>query len=239
MKYAATRTAPKSLDDGIKPPTKKRKRGQDDPTAAAAKDTPSMPTIMPGERLADFSARVNQALPLSGLNRKGVKVPGIKERRTKIERKITRMQDLWREEEARRKEREEEARDLEEEAEAERWADGAATTPLAQLENEVAAATGGQSKRARRGGKADDDDDPWAVLKETRERPKGLHDVVQAPPNFKKVPRELFKVKNGARVDVANVPKSAGSLRRREELGDARKSIIESYRALMDKKSAA
>jgi hypothetical protein len=51
------------------------------------------------------------------------------------------------------------------------------------------------------------------------------------------IPREKFKVKNGARADVADVPNAAGSLARREELGAERKNIIEAYR-LMRKASA-
>jgi hypothetical protein len=60
-----------------------------------------------------------------------------------------------------------------------------------------------------------------------------LHDVVQAPPTFERVPREIFKVKNGAKVNVGNVPTSAGSLRKREELGAERQTIIDTYRKMM------
>lgn len=79
-----------------------------------------------------------------------------------------------------------------------------------------------------------DDEDPWKVLEAKREKPKGLHDVVQAPPELKPV-REKFKTKkmNGAKVDVDNVPGKSGSLARREELGQARKDVIERYRAMM------
>jgi hypothetical protein len=57
--------------------------------------------------------------------------------------------------------------------------------------------------------------------------------VVTAPPTFDRVPREVFKVKNGARVNVGNVPTSAGSLMRREQLGEERMTIIDTYRKLM------
>jgi hypothetical protein len=46
-------------------------------------------------------------------------------------------------------------------------------------------------------------------------------------------PREVFKIRGGARVDVANVPNAVGSLRRREELATERKNIVEEYRRLM------
>ena len=66
------------------------------------------------------------------------------------------------------------------------------------------------------------------MLKQRREAPKGLHDVVQAPPKFGRLPKVLFK---GAK--VGDVPKAAGSLRRREELGETRAEIIKSYRSMM------
>jgi hypothetical protein len=65
---------------------------------------------------------------------------------------------------------------------------------------------------------------------------KNVHDVVAAPPTFTKVPREIFKVKNGAKVVVNNVPSAVGSLRKREELGEERKTIIDTYRELMAKR---
>ena len=84
----------------------------------------------------------------------------------------------------------------------------------------------------------DDDDDPWAKLN-TRERaakPINPLEVVQAPPEALAKPREIFRVRRGvggAQVDVANIPAAAGSLRRREELAEERKSIVEEYRRLM------
>lgn len=86
-------------------------------------------------------------------------------------------------------------------------------------------------------GETGDDDDPWAELKAKREAPKGLHDVAQAPPSLKKV-RQKFKVKDGAKVQVVDVPNAAGSLKRREELSDARKEVIERYRAMMGRGGA-
>lgn len=59
---------------------------------------------------------------------------------------------------------------------------------------------------------------------------QGVHDVVLAPPTLK----EKFKVsRNGAGMDVANTPTKAGSLSRREELSNARRAVIEQYRAMM------
>ncbi len=203
------------LDDGNRKSNKNTKRLRDELAEVAPVTTkPEVLTILPGEGMSDFSARVNQALPLAGTNRKDNRQPGLKERQTRTERKMQKMQADWRKDEARRKEKEEEAQDVAEEEDA---------------ENFTAATAVGSRKRRR----SSLDDDPWAGLKATREQPKGLHDVVQAPPNFRSIPKEKFKVTNGATVNVANIPGTAGSLRRREELGDTRQSIIDSYRQLM------
>ncbi|KAK5704037.1 hypothetical protein LTR97_003050 [Elasticomyces elasticus] len=189
-----------------------------------------MPKILPGERLADYSARVDRALPMSAtLARKGnVKVEGVKERVTKTEKRLKKMYASWREEEARRIEKVEEAAEEEEEAEEERRAKYG--------ENYRAAESAG-GKRKRVIGEEVEEEDPWKVLEERREKRRGLHDVVTAPPTMKVVPRERFKVKEGARVEVQNVPGKAGSLKRREELGEARRNVIERYRAMMKGKS--
>ncbi|KAK5684100.1 hypothetical protein LTS10_003964 [Elasticomyces elasticus] len=189
-----------------------------------------LPKILPGERLADYSARVDRALPMSAtLARKGnVKVEGVKERVTKTEKRLKKMYASWREEEARRKEKVEEAAEEEEEAEEERRAKYG--------ENYRAAESAG-GKRKRVIGEEVEEEDPWKVLEERREKRKGLHDVVTAPPTMKVIPKERFKVKEGAKVDVNNVPGKAGSLKRREELGEARRDVIERYRAMMKGKS--
>jgi hypothetical protein len=86
-------------------------------------------------------------------------------------------------------------------------------------------------------GEVDDgEEDPWEALKLKREERKGLHDVVQAPPTFTKLPTEKFKVKDGARVQVTDIPNAVGSLRKREELGEQRQGIIDTYRRLMEAK---
>nr|OQO32501.1 hypothetical protein B0A51_00910 [Rachicladosporium sp. CCFEE 5018] len=75
--------------------------------------------------------------------------------------------------------------------------------------------------------------DVWEVLREKRRGKLGLHDAVQAPPEIKVRPRERFKVEEGARVVVSNVPKGAEILSKREELGVARREVIERYREMM------
>lgn len=225
----------KGLDDGVKP-TKKQKK------AAANVDAPAklagenraveIPTIRPGERMSDFSARVDAALPVSGLINKTAKngkdPVGLKVGRTKTERRMHRMYAEWREQDAKIKEKREEERELAEEEEDEegnvKW----------KIDEQIEANKKKGKKRKKAIGEIDDgDDDPWAVLiKKRNEGRVGLHDVALAPPTFTKVPKEKFKVR-GARVDVEDVPKAAGSLRRREELGEVRTSIIEQYRQMM------
>jgi len=236
MQLHKTGRGPQGLDDGNARPNKKRKRGDAEPAeqrSTKIKETAlPVPKILPGEKMSEFSARVNQMLPITGLSTKGVKVEGMKERRTKKEKKMHKMYAEWREQDAKRKDKIQEAEDKAEEdaAEDDEW-DG--PEPLKVLGGEDASEK--TSKRKRRHGGGKDDDDPWAVLNARAVKPK-LYDVAQAPPEFVKVPREIFKVKNGAKVNVANVPSAAGSLRAREALGDARKSIIENYRQMMQEK---
>jgi hypothetical protein len=192
--------------------------------------TAEIPKIFPGERLGDFAARVDQALPVTGLARKGkVNIEGLKERQTKTEKRLHKLYASWREDEARRKEKEEERRELEEEADEERQAE------MGGQRLEFPASKRNTKRKRMVGEVADGDDDPWAELKSRRDERRGLNDIVQAPPSFKAVPKEKFKVKNNAKVDVADVPRDAGSLKKREELSAARKEVIERYRAMMGK----
>lgn len=147
---------------------------------------------------------------------------------------MQRMQKEWREVEAKRKDKLDEAREEAEEEDDE-----------AGHGQSVSQGAGGRkSKKGKRrkvmGEEAADEDDPWAVLKAARNEKSnglvGLHDVVQAPPQFSKVPKEKFRVQNGAKVDVVDVPNTAGSLRRREELGQARRGVVEGYRQMMQGK---
>ncbi|KAK0334606.1 hypothetical protein LTR57_018316 [Friedmanniomyces endolithicus] len=249
MQFQTTGKRPSGLDDERASRKAKKRKTAPDTTPSAAKkpepvptpkpavpatDLSTVPKILPGERLADYSARVDQALPVSGLARKGkhARVEGVKERVTKTEKRLKKMYAAWREEDVRRKEKAEEVQEEEEEAEEERrakWAEGYRASLVTSTR---------RGKKQKVIGEADgsDDDgdaDPWAVLNSRREKPKGLHDVVLAPPTLKVVPKEKFKVREGARVQVADVPAAAGSLKRREELGEARRDVIERYREIM------
>ncbi|KAL4753260.1 hypothetical protein BDW72DRAFT_191176 [Aspergillus terricola var. indicus] len=191
----------------------------------------SAPKILPGEKLSDFAARVDREMPLSDMKRSSQPttpndLPKIRETRTtKHEKRLKRLQAQWREDDARIKEREaaeREEREEEMEEQLQLWKDWEAEA----------------GKRKKRKG-ADDNDgpDPWAKLKKKRAAVNPF-EVAQEPPQLKK-PREVFKVRGGARVDVANVPSSVGSLRRREELASERRNIVEEYRRLMAEKRAA
>lgn len=226
---------PRGLDDGVdrRPASKKRKVGA--PAAKATETRASdAPKILPGERLSDFAARVDQALPLSGLaslhSRKDGKpldpalAKSLKGRPTKHNKRLLRMQKEWREEEARRKtKKEEQVEDDEEKVEREGnlWA--------------------GQTGKKRKGGSTavvrleGSDEDPWAELTRTKReatRMKSLQDVVQAPPQLD----HRMAVGKGrifrdvAVVDVENVPVAIGSMRKREEVAGRRREVIEQYR---------
>lgn len=251
MHQQATGKRPNGLDDG-NPERKKKKQKvasgttEQEPSKQAldsVADKSSIPKILPGEKLSDYAARVDQALPVSGLAKKGKsKIEGMKERQTKTEKRLHKLYASWREEEARLKEKEEERQEQEEEDEAEKELAYGGDVKFPES----------RKKRRRMVGESNErDEDPWAVLKQRRKQDereqedekadqrsrkgglRGLHDVVQAPPSMKVVPKEKFKVKGNAKVDILNVPSAAGSLKRREELSDARKEVIERYRAMM------
>lgn len=245
MTFAQTGKGPRSgLDDGTKASRgTKRKRdenGEDskkeNPKPKKAAEAGSEPTrtglkIQPGERLGDFSARVNQALPISGLVKKGKKVEGLKEKRTKHDKRLLKMQSQWREVDVKIREKEEEEQEI---AEGE-WEEKLAGLDKDAREAMISFGKAGRKKKKKRGkliGEvSEDEDDPWALLNQKREAPKGIFDVVQEPPRFEKIPREIFKG-----VKVYDVPKDGQSLRRREELGQTRADIIKSYRSMMSSK---
>ncbi|KAK5136999.1 hypothetical protein LTR08_001506 [Meristemomyces frigidus] len=243
-KSTATHKRPSSgLDDGMSKKKKRKLEGQKAGTTALhaapmpkkaappAAATADVPKIQPGESLADYSARVDQALPMAGLTRKGtVKIDGVKERKTKNERRLQKMHAAWREEDVRRKEKLEERLEEEEEEREEKEAKyGGQSIALPSHPTRKAK----RKRTLTEAAESSDEDDPWAVLDARKKVQRNLHDVVQAPPEMKVVPTEKFKVRAGARVDVADVPQRAGSLKRREELGGERRGVIEAYRALM------
>jgi hypothetical protein len=278
MQYQATGKRPSGLDDGNgRARGKKRKHSGEDKDGAAegasnnnhqasgdskksAGKTPASTTatstttlkILPGEKLSDFAARVDQQMPLSSMKKsqrsgQSENLPKIREERiTKHEKHLRKLQKGWREDEAKIREKEAEERELKE-AENEDLNDLWKEWQIEAGKAKAKKKGSGAKKKKRKGDDGnginddDDDDDPWAKLN-TRERvakPLNPLEVVQAPPESLTKPREIFRVRRGvggAEVDVANVPAAAGSLRRREELAKERKTIVEEYRRLMAEK---
>lgn len=236
MAFASGEKLRSGLDNGDEPRGAKNKKRNAAKEAKSAKTrtdaqppAAEIPTIRPGERMSEFSARVDAALPLAGLvnkSLKGNKDPlGLKVWRTHKERKMHKLYDEWREQDRKIKERREEELELEAEKELEDEESGVSW--------KLNIGNPGSGKRKKR---AKDDDDPWAILKKKRgEARPGLHDVVTAPPEFTTKPSNQLLVR-GAAVQVHDVPKAAGSLRRREELQSARNDIITAYRKKMAEK---
>ncbi|KAI0599152.1 hypothetical protein F4775DRAFT_551706 [Biscogniauxia sp. FL1348] len=252
MAFAGGKKPRSGLDNGDGPDNKSKKKGkgkgkQDQsndsgPGASnSTKDTPELPKIRPGERMSEFAARVDAALPVGGLinnSVRGNKDPlGLKVWRTKKERKMHKLYDEWREEEQRIKEKREEELELEAERELEDEENGVTWKIDSQSVTSGKKKKGKKGKRAKYIGEVDDDDeDPWEALKKKRgEKRPGLHDVAEAPPELTVKPSKRLFVR-GAAVEVGGIPKSAGSLRRREELQSARDDIIASYRRIMEEK---
>ncbi|KAI0472089.1 hypothetical protein GGR56DRAFT_656905 [Xylariaceae sp. FL0804] len=238
MAYAGGKKPRSGLDNGDEPAGKKKKKSTTDPVPSKASETnatSNIPTIQPGERISEFAARVDAALPLSGLVDKSVKANkdplGLKPWQTKKEKKMHKMYDEWREQERKLKEKREEDLELQAEKELEDEENGVSW----KLEQGR-----GRKKKGKRskylGETAEADEDPWEELKKKRgETRAGLHDVVQAPPEFTAKPSRQLTVR-GAAVEVDGVPKAAGSLKRREELQSVRDDIVASYRKMMSQK---
>lgn len=205
-----------------------------------------IPKILPGEKLSDFAARVDRELPLSAM-KKSIKpsssdTPNIREERlTKHDRRLRKLQQQWREEEQQIQECEDEEKDEREadmEDQTELWKQWEVEAGKKKKMGLAPKKTGGKNQvQDGDSDSGDDNPDPWAKLNnpDRMNKPDNPFDVAQAPPQLTKL-KGKFKVRGGARVDVANVPAAVGSLRRREELAGERRSIVEEYRRLMAEK---
>lgn len=246
------------LDNGDEHESKNKKKAKAKAAAAAGtstgteaaetkapketKEAIEIPKIKPGERMSEYAARVDQALPIAGLIGKTAKQGkdplGGKVWRTKKERQMHKLYDEWREEERKIKEQREEELEEQAEREAEEEEQGISW----KIPTELSAAGGKKGKKGKRarllGEANDDEEDPWAELKRKRgeAKPK-LHDVAKAPPELHKINTAKLLSVRGAAVSVDNVPKAAGSLRRREELQVEREKVIAAYRKMMENKS--
>ena len=244
------------LDDGQSIKKTSKKSTKTDKPSAEVSNASSQPRRiastqiadlkpLPGESASAFSSRVNAALPiLSARNRQSKNLTrGLKERDTKLEKKMKRMRAQWWEEDRRikdkREENEEEVREK-----LEKLGGGVL------LEDIIPS-----RKNRRKGGvDVDEEGDIWAnvgkknpnqvsennltgdatitVSNSITNQSKGLigiHDVVSAPPRFSKT----LKAKLNASMPHGNARHNEGGLKRQTELSQARKQIIEGYRELM------
>ena len=228
------------LDDGARPSKKRKMASTNASNPISSTDTtdPVHPSedlkIQPHEPLSHFAARVNTALPFSTLTKsKGTNDPSPsrigRARQTKTEKKMQKMQRDWREEDQRIKDSK-----LIEGEDAEGAVDEEGVEDMGVEEDRAPARRKGKKKRSD-----DEDEDPWmgVGLKSTRQEDKdwslglvGLHDVVQAPPKF---------VRPSKGRDGRGIKMGEGGLKRQVELGEARRSIVEGYRAMMKQKREA
>lgn len=230
----------------------KQRKKKNEPAATSVKESAAgsdIPKILPGEKMADFAARVDRELPLSAMKKSNKPassdMPKIREERvTKHEKRLLKLQRQWREEEAQIRDKEnaeKEDREADMEDQLHLWKEWAAEAGTGKgKKNPTTTKKKNRGKgRDHQAGDSDidDDPDPWAKLKnpERMNKPANPLDVAQAPPQLTK-PKEKFKVRGGARVDVANVPAAVGSLRRREELAGERRNIVDEYRRKMAEK---
>ncbi len=216
------------LDDGTRP----SKQHKSSKATVAPLPLPT-PKIQPHEPLSSFNARVDAALPFSGLSKRS---HGGKEaekgRQTKTERKMQKMQKEWREEEQRRRERLWEKED-------ETGIVGGEMSDLLKVAKK-GKLKGGKTKNTGTENSAhrdDDDDDLWAHIKAVRiqgdnekatNRSRGglvgLHDVVLALPKWSNVTKGKKNFNNG---------KDNGGMKRQVDLAEERKNIVEGYRQMM------
>ncbi|KAK6527986.1 hypothetical protein TWF281_009245 [Arthrobotrys megalospora] len=242
MAYAASGKRPNGLDDpktkSTSTSSKKRKRSDlndstSAPTAPITTPTtidpeptePSKPlTLLPGEKLSDFSRRVDAAIPISfkGLqrgednpkNRKKKKKPTDEEKEKAAEEEIT-----------------EDTYDFD---------DNGDLLPNHLKPHNHNPHTKQQINKTTKGKRKERSPSPFSVLREKRGAVQSsINDVVQAPPSLV-VPKEKLrdKTKGGVRgIQGLEVPKASGSLARREMLEEERKGVVERYRALMAARS--
>ncbi|RKF82406.1 hypothetical protein GcM1_172013 [Golovinomyces cichoracearum] len=227
---------PNGLDDGkenIKSAKRRKLPKQEVEPTINAKTETEIPKIRPGEKMSEFGARVDAALPISGLinksSRKGVNVAGIKKTQTRTEKRMQKMYAEWRLEEARIRDRRQEIEEtvdeqlIDEDGQV-KWKADVTSQGRSIKKNK-------KNKRKKLAVQADSEEDPWLEIQKNRgEKKYRFNEVVQAPPKFLDLPKEKFMV-IGTIAEVYDTPKASGSLRRREELGKIRKTIVAEYRA--------
>jgi len=200
MAFASGKRIHSGLDDGapksVKKPSSSAKKTKEVNEAKKTEEQVPAPSIRPGESLSDFSARVDAAIPVSGLitkTTKGGKDPlGLKVYRTLKEKKMHKLYDQWRAEERKVQERREEELELVAEREMENGS-LLMTSGIDFMNSLDGGSKGGKRKNKRkRGKKAQKEEDPWEELRRKRgENKPRLRDVAQAPPVLPKVSAKL------------------------------------------------
>ncbi|KAK6359694.1 hypothetical protein TWF696_000836 [Orbilia brochopaga] len=245
MAFATTGKLPNGLDDPKPGATsKKRKRSapSNDATAApgpsatasstthpkdadldVATDIPTSTssqnlTLLPGEKFSDFSRRVDAAIPIS--------FKGLQRGEDNPKRKKKKKKDAKDDGEA--------PADNPEEVTEDSYDFDDNGDPLPnhlKPHSHTHTQTHNKSKSRK-----DRSPSPFAELRQQRGAvQRTINDVVQAPPSLV-VPKEKLRDKTKPQVGGL-VPKSSGSLARREMLEVERQSVVERYRALMAAKS--
>lgn len=170
-------------------------------------------TIRPGESMAEFSRRVNDALPLA---------------RPKSEKQILKetgidLQALTKKKGDKKKKQKKEATEKADDAVNEEDDD-----EELQLDNngrplnQHSSVLSGSTKKSRRDKSPDD---PWLEFEQKKRKQPKFGDVVDRPPDLK-LPTKLLN----------NVPKAAGSMAKRHMLSQERERFIEKYREYVEKK---
>jgi len=201
------------LDDGGGGKKRKRTAEQEGEKQARAELK-----IQPGESLREFGRRVDQEIPVVFPRGNG----SAREKRKKKAKEPV-------------KEQQEEDGDVEpEEGEEINSGDDDEHKDMLRQARE-----GFEAAKRKRGKRRGDSPDPWADLDKKREQIR-FGEVAAAPPALKK-PKALLYLggKAAAAVDVDGVPKSSGSLARREELAGQRRDIIQEYREMIAEKRSA
>lgn len=200
------------LDDGGGGKKRKRTAAQEGEKQARADLK-----IQPGESLREFGRRVDQEIPVVFPRSDG----SAREKRKKQAKEPV-------------KEQKEEDKNVEPEEGEEINSDDDEQKDMLRQARE-----GFEAAKRKRGKRRGDSPDPWADLEQKREQIR-FGEVAAAPPALKK-PKALLYLggKAAAAVDVDGVPKSAGSLARREDLAGQRRDIIQDYREMIAEKRSA
>ena len=177
--------------------------------------------IRGGEKLSDFGARVDQALPIADLVRKSNK----------------RSKDYHRSQEVSIKETPHSVRHVRNHKGMQEKTHSAAAdhskivqkTESRIADDKIPVNTSFAKRgRLRPGSDVDHDKDPWGVLEAKRNKPLSLHDIAKSPPELQTLRRAKKMSKLGLVGSRANV-----SPRKREDLENARKATIKNYRRMM------